>query len=167
MNTLMRRNYLLKGMTRRCFSAKSHIDQVFEKDGQYVEKAMGGGTLSTSEFVNFTRVITQRKLLNKEIWTTFEKQLPSHINNLNEFDIRKVCSALEFNRNFDSSLIDQLKARAKGIRKQEGVNEEEYQQNKPSQDNIWKSLPVQFKVWMRYAVVRDWIVSKFSFGILK
>ena len=155
--------YILK----RNFSRKSHIEQIKEWDNSFIDKVRAGKDISTKDFVNFSRVIVQRKMKDQQTWETFNKNLPNHIQSLDEFGIRRICSALEFNNDHDENIIKQLNLRVKALRKEKGIDENEYQSTKPDRSKYWESLPASVKFWMRYAVIRDWVFKTFSFGILK
>jgi hypothetical protein len=166
-NNLMKRNLFAKKVLNRKFFS-SHVEQIYERDSHFIEKLKSANEISTSDFLNFTRVITQRKVVDKDIWATFDKHLPNHISNLDEFGIRKVCSALESNADHDENTIQKLKSKIKSIRHSQGISEEEYQSRKYDVNRMWfKMSGPQHRAWMRYTLLRDWVMSKFSFGILK
>ena len=146
------------------FSSKSFLSEIQEREDKLYDRVMNTDQVTSTELINFTRIINKRNSKDDAAFQKFFKLLPNHIQNFDEIDIRKVCSLLD-GRDINQDLIKQLRDRSKHLREEKGVDEEFHQMFKPKREEIWKNSPLAIKFYTLLGVYRDKIMN--SMNIIK
>ena len=157
-NTQLKRQFIT--LQKFNFSSRSHISQLQARDQELYEKVINNSNFSTSEFTNFIRIINKRKDYTPSVFEKINNNLSSHLNNMDELDIRKVCTALQHQQNLDTEIVNKLKEKTKTLRHSRHVDEEAFNFNKPNPN--WSEYPLAFKFWINVAILKDSLFAKLS-----
>ena len=146
------------------FSRNSYLREIQEREDNLYNMVMNKDDVTTTDLINFVRIIIKRNPNDEQAIQKFFKYLPNHVDKLDELDIRKVCTLLE-GRDVGQDLIKQLREKSKHLREVRGVDEEYHQMCKPDREQTWKNSPLAFKFYSLLGVYRDKLMN--SFNIIK
>ncbi len=162
-------NNFLIHFSKNTFTTKSHLQQIAEREKSILENLRKGTNFTKEEMGEFARVL-KKSNFERDLWVKFESELPKHIGNFDELELRKVISlSLSSNNNGmmqNDNVIDTLSERLDLIyteKDRNGASLEDYKVNKR---NYYKSLPLAYKFYIKLYAIRCNIVDKFkNFGL--
>jgi len=151
------------------FTTKSHLAQIAEREMALLEKLRSSSNFSKEDIGEFARVLRKTNF-DKELWQKFEKELPKHVYNFDEFEIRKVISlSISANNNgflTGDDVVDSLSSRLDAIytaKDRNGVSLEEFKANKR---NYLQSVPLAYRFWIKIYGIRSSFLDLFAkYGI--
>ena len=168
-------NHLLKtrvnflNYSRFSLTTKTHLQQILERDYLILEKLRNGSNFSKDEMSEFARVLN-KNLYQPELWQKFEKELPNHINNLDQLEIRKVISLVLSKNNHDSlqseDILKSLSKRLDLIYTEKDRNGKSLDEFKLEKRFYWNSLPLAYRFYMKLHVIKCNLMCLFkNYGI--
>lgn len=151
------------------FTTKSHMAQIAEREMALLEKLRNSSNFTKEDMGEFARVLKKTNF-DKELWQKFEKELPKHVNNFDEFELRKVISlSLSANNNgvlTSDDVVDSLSNRLDAIyttKDRNGLSLEEF---KAQKRNYFQSVPLAYRFWMKLYAMRCSFLDMFAkYGI--
>jgi hypothetical protein len=142
------------------FSKRSHVSQIQKRDQDIYEKVMNNNDFSTSEFTNFLRIVNKRNDYSNTVFDKITNNISVHINNMDESDIRKLCDALDNQKDVSQDIVSKLKEKTKKLRNERHVDEEYFYYSRP--ETNWSKIPLAYRFWIHVHIIKDSLFAKLS-----
>jgi hypothetical protein len=141
---------------------KSHLEQVRERDNNFIEK-LKSGSYSDSEYSNILRVVGKLNISERgyqDYVNRITGELPQRLNNMNSLDIRKVISIVLRTPNLrtNENILNLLNKRYHQALQNEGYSKDFLELILNKKNN----LPPQMKFWAKYYKLRKTMVDTFN-----
>lgn len=156
-------------LSKAAFSSKSHMAQIAERESSLLEKLRSSSNFTKEEMGEFARVLKKSNFDN-ELWQKFQNELPKHVENFDQFEVRKVISlSLAANNNGVSTsdeIVGLLSQRLDTIYTAKDRNGSSLEEFKANKRNYLSTIPLAHRFWIKYYALRCQVLDKFSnFGI--
>jgi len=143
--------------------------QIAERESALLEKLRSNTNYSKEEMGEFARVLKKTNF-DKELWQKFEKELPKHVINFDEFELRKVISlSLSANNQgvlTSDDVIDSLSSRLDAIYTDKDRNGLSLEEFKAYKRNYLHTVPLAYRFWMKFYAMKCCFVDMFAkYGI--
>lgn len=146
------RNLNLLKLTRKNFTTKSHLQLIAERDNTLLEKFRTGSNFTKDEMGEFARVLNKSDF-QLDLWQKYEKELPKHIKNFDELELRKAISLVISKKNQGvmqgDDIVDSLSARLDLLyteKDRNGLSLDEFKTKKRLQA---KGYPLAYKFYIK------------------
>lgn len=146
-------------------TTKSHLAQIAERESLLLEKLRSSSNFTKEDMSEFARVL-KKSNFEKDLWQKFEKELPKHVKNFDELELRKVISlSLSANNNgflTSDDVVDSLSSRLDAIYTEKDRNGLSLEQFKERKRNYLRTVPLAYRFWMKFYAVKCGFVDLFG-----